>query len=209
MAYFIQDLTNDRIEYNVKTTNEAGLKEIYDNTFNNPELKEQAGLEIKYRLRADRDNIVAAGKIDGVYKVYIRKDNSGYIGKIGWAEHDTYTVALGTQVAPNYRSSGLSESLLSIRASALERIGKVSIVSMNVKTMSPDKWLAYVADKGRYNTDIKEHLDIPDDVLAGYQAKPYLIKVPSAKPVEDEKPKDDEANKSFDRVFNSIIKVNK
>jgi len=209
MAYFIQKSTRDKIEYDVKTTNEAGLEEIYDNTFNSPELNEQAGLKNKYRLRSDRDNVVSASTIDGNYIVYVRKDNGGYIGKVGWGEYDTYTVALGTQVAPNYRDSGLSSSLLSIRAKALEKIGKVSIVSMNIETMPADKWLAFVANKGRYNIDIKEHPDIPDDVLDGYkQSKAYLIKVPSTKTSEDEPPKeDDSTEKSFNKIFNNIIKV--
>jgi len=203
MAHFIHPNTKEKIEYEVRKTNEEGLNKIYDNTFSNPELNEQAGLKNKYRLRSIRENISEAGKIDGDYIVYVRKDNGGYIAKVGWGEHETYTTALGTHVAPNYQPSGLTTLLLRARADALEVINKPSIVGINVKNIPVEKWSAKVAGAGRYDPNIKDHPDIPDDVIAEYKKKDaYFIK-PVLKPEED-----DTKNASFDRIFNTIIRVN-
>ena len=72
MAHFIHPKTQEKIQYEVRKTNEEGLNKIYDNTFGNPELNKQAGLKNKYRLRSIRENLSEAGKIDGDYIVYIR-----------------------------------------------------------------------------------------------------------------------------------------
>ena len=183
------DLYSEVVKFPSKVYSEKEVKELWNNAVPHPDLK-------PYVNRAERSHFpeISRQKPDGYF---VALHGGKIVAHCGWKKLEHIYLSSGSKTHPDYAGSGVNKILRKKRRGIFGNNPAMAFLN------NSEKW--WVDSFLKVGWEIVEELPEPYQDLAPPN-RIYLLYNKEAK-MGDDKPKDDEANKSFDRVFNNIIKV--
>jgi len=186
------DIYSEVIKFPSKVYSEKEVKELWDNAVPHPDLK-------PYVNRADREHFppISRQKPDGYF---IALYHGKIVAHCGWKKLEHAYLTAGVKTHPAYQGRGISGQLRKKRIGVFGSNPAIAFMNKN------DEW--WVSSWKKEGWEVVESAE---DLPEAYQdlAPPnriYLLYNKGAI-MEDDKD-DDTKNASFDRIFNTIIRVN-